>query len=502
MPLARSGPLIRSRRQVTEKQTISGHQIETSAVELDLPETSLKNVSEAGDEKNTLNVQVSNIGEGIATLSSTSLDELNSTFSNTSSGEPDTTLTNISFDELNIMFSNFSLEKENTTFISRADVNPQTTTFSSQWESTKYNSTLPKTEPNNSNFTTENTNWTSYSPSAPPSPVSPSRAALIAMNWYMTLIINPVIGALGILGNIVNCLILNRDGLDKPSNIFLFALAIADVCTLVDSLDVATILSQLPKSIPLGSSFIEYDCHRKWQGEIILNINRVIIGLFTFGVNITSTLCVVITIERLVAIFSPLKFKTLITCTRAWLVVATVSAVYFAQTVILMRKLYFVFGFSSKYQVCLCGSVVRYDDFEMFLDMAVTWIGCGVSLAIITVGSCVILVKIKLIQRNRRHMTSSASSSTSRTTRTLMSVCGVFVVTQVIRFPYAISSQPFEDIYVNLMYTMVVMTTSYINSAVNFVIYVTLNSKFRKIFVAMVGCRKDKKSLKGSNSQG
>ncbi|XP_059167333.1 FMRFamide receptor-like [Physella acuta] len=322
------------------------------------------------------------------------------------------------------------------------------------------------------------------------------------MTWYTTLIINPVIGALGILGNIVNCLILNRDGLKKPSNIFLFVLAIADACALAESLDVAAILTQLPRSIPLGTTYIEYDCNRKWQGEIILNINRVTIGLFTFGVNISSTLCVVITLERMIAIFFPLKFKRLVTRTRAWLVVASISAVYFAHAVILMRKFYFVFGFSPRYQVCLCGCFVRYGEIEIFLDTAVTWIACGVSLAIVTSGSLVILVKIKLIQRNRRHMTSSASSSTSRTTRTLMSVCGVFVVTQLIRFPYAISSEPFQDKNVTLMYIMVVMTTSYINSAVNFVIYVTLNSKFRKIFVAMVGCRNGRNSLKGSNSQG
>ncbi|CAL1532868.1 unnamed protein product, partial [Lymnaea stagnalis] len=302
----------------------------------------------------------------------------------------------------------------------------------------------------------------------------------------MTVVVNPLIGVVGIAGNAVNCAVLRKSGFSKPSNIFLFGLAVADLLGLLPAVDVAFMLTKFPKHIPPGYSYWEYDCTDNRLALFYLNVSRILISLAAFGQNASCCLCVIITIERLIAVFFPLKFTAIVRPKRAWLVVVLLYVFWTVFAFMFARKITFFFTYTAKYKTCLSTFYLDFDDAERLLDTVATWLSCYVSLGIVVISSILIGAKIKMANRRRAKMTSSNSaSSVTRTTQTLMAVCVVFSITQMVRFPYAMFRVSFQDEIAYETYQMALTLTSNLNSASNFVIYVILNNKFRRIFLGL-----------------
>ncbi|XP_059167334.1 histamine H2 receptor-like [Physella acuta] len=323
------------------------------------------------------------------------------------------------------------------------------------------------------------------STTAPP----PYRNIRIILKWYTAVVVNPVIALFGIVGNLLNCAVLKRSGFQKPSNIFLFSLAIADICALLGAMDVFKFLVQFPKHLPLGNNFLEYACAEQWQVEVLLRMSSLNVVISNIGLSTSTCLCVVITLERLLAVFFPLKFAIILTPKRAWIISICVSIFWIGYTSMLFKI--FVFSYLQLSDVTSCAATyyIHLNTDETALDTVMGWFSSYLSLLIIVTGSAAIFFKIASIQRKRLKMTSSVSASSLRTTQTLLTVCSVFGFTQLIRFRYVMFETVFDDVDVEMMYSMVVVTTSYANSAVNFVIYVTLNRKFRTILLRMSGCK-------------
>ncbi|CAL1532869.1 unnamed protein product, partial [Lymnaea stagnalis] len=301
------------------------------------------------------------------------------------------------------------------------------------------------------------------------------------MNWFTIVIVNPILGTVGIVGNVLNCVVLKKSGFNKPSNIFLFGLAVSDVFVLLGAVDVVSILTQFPKRIPLGFSFWEFDCSDARMAVFYLNVKRIVYAFQIVGMNISPCFCVVITLERLVAIFFPLQFSRIIRPRRAWTVVTCSFLFWAGFGAVFVNRFTFVIGYWAQFRSCVCKYALLPNDAEKLFDKIATWFVWYIALGIIILGSVVIFARIKVFSLNRRRMTSSKSASSSRTTRTLLAVCVVFSCTQIVRFPYVMFKLSFSDYDTQGMYVSAMALMSYVNSACNFVIYILLNKKFRTI---------------------
>ncbi|CAL1532870.1 unnamed protein product [Lymnaea stagnalis] len=203
--------------------------------------------------------------------------------------------------------------------------------------------------------------------------------------------------------------------------------------------------------------------------------------------NVSQCMCVVVTAERLVAVFLPFKFRAVVRPRRASIVVCSLYLFWLGATLVYIRKFNFNFRYLSAYQTCVCDYDLKLNGDEVMFDTVCTWIACYVSLAIIIIGSLTIFTKVKSASRRRGKMTSSKTASCSRTTRTLLAVCGFFGCMQIMRLPYTTSSS-FPDRETFMIYFVFVRLASNLNSASNFIIYVILNKKFRKILKTMTCC--------------
>ncbi|KAI8796238.1 G-protein coupled receptor [Biomphalaria glabrata] len=307
----------------------------------------------------------------------------------------------------------------------------------------------------------------------------------VAFHWYLSVIVNPIIGLLGIVGNSINLYVLKRNGLHKPSNVLLYGLAIADICTVATAVDVVGILSQFPMKPGISWGVLEFDCQHTQLASFYLNFMRVMHFFGIFGANVSPCICVLVTLERIVAVFLPLKFASIVRPKRTWALLLSVSILWLAFTIMIISEFRLHYEYLPDYNVCFCYYRIILSETEVEVDVVATWLAFYVSLGIIISGSSLIYVKLKLIGIKRQKLTSSVSAHSSRTTITLLTVCLVFSVTQIIRFPYAMFTLPFESSTSKAMYSMFLETTSYLSSAANFIIYVIMNKKFRIILKSL-----------------
>ncbi|CAL1541713.1 unnamed protein product, partial [Lymnaea stagnalis] len=284
------------------------------------------------------------------------------------------------------------------------------------------------------------------------------------------LVVNPIIGVTGLVGNILSAVVLVKSGLDKSSNILLLALAVADSFCLMGSINFPNLITLFSREI----SFMLYVLAITFQ------------ACYFFGVQVSAAICTLITVERLLAVFYPLHFKTIVTTTRIWMA-AIFAFVFWIPYVVYISSLFnFIFMFLIQLGMVVGLISFTRTDAMIFIEFNLaTPFGKFIPFAVVTVGSILIAVRVAVTRRKRKEMMSSnlkASAKSSRTTVTLLTVCAVFSLTKIVGFLVYILDQSdasFDAQVVRNIFGIVVMTTDYINSSCNFVIYVALNKNFR-----------------------
>ncbi|KAH9502213.1 hypothetical protein Btru_070404 [Bulinus truncatus] len=312
--------------------------------------------------------------------------------------------------------------------------------------------------------------------------------------------VNPVISILGFSANMMSIAILRRSGLRKPSNILLFGLVLADSLNQVTTMNYAQILLQSGpnKRNPALCG---------WQYGRTLNFFLVISRLvFYFCGNLGQYVCtvlpVLITIERILAVFVPLTFRKIVTPKTA------AFSVLFA-FLFWSPWLFFYMSYNEIYYLRISDDGDDYavyitisdrlleimDTFQLLNYYVFDSLESWVPIIFVTVGCVLISIKVHVSLKARRKLAASSAPTSltairwsPRTTRTLLTTCCVFAVTHVVYsfINYQVTSAGMVQYWIlvewmNLLYLL--------NSSSNFFVYITSNKKLLQIILDIVSGR-------------
>ncbi|KAH9523823.1 hypothetical protein Btru_047126 [Bulinus truncatus] len=315
---------------------------------------------------------------------------------------------------------------------------------------------------------------------------SPPQYQLVIFQ-VMKCYVNPVISIIGFSANMFGVAILRRSGLGKPSNILLLGLVVADSMCQLTTMNFAEILELLGPNMA-------YPKLCGWQygpglNYFLLACDVVIIFLGSWGQSVHAALPVLITVERFLAVYTPLTFKQIVTRRATSVIVALTFLAWLpwvgvymsmARVTVQLSKVMF-FDWSSF-------SIDDATPFTIFYYYVSDILSNWFPTAFVVVGCVVIWARVKITMSQRKKLTSGSCEVkwSNRTTRTLLTTCCIFSVTHVIfslanYFTGSVSEM--ESLimmeFMNLVYL--------INASSNFFVYITSNSKLLLIFKQIIG---------------
>ncbi|KAH9500427.1 hypothetical protein Btru_071861 [Bulinus truncatus] len=315
---------------------------------------------------------------------------------------------------------------------------------------------------------------------------------LIKVKWHMVVIVYPLISLFGLVGNIICILVLIKSGLKKPSNVLLTSLCAADSCVLISYINIPFLMSFIPGKRPVYVSAFEFQenvCY------ILYYLTITIQYFTTYGQNLSASIVSLITVERFIAVFYALHFKSIVTTRRVWIVVFIAYAIWTPYAVYTTSLYSFQYKYVSDWDVNLGVISVNINDVSLYIDRSVVVpLGLYVPFCVVTAGSLLIAFRVKLTIRKRQQIVSSTTKSkakSSKSTKLLLTVCAVFSITKI---PYVLTNLDFfngqDPIVVGISFIFVLITVllQTINSSSNFIIYVVMNKKFREIFKTVMTC--------------
>ncbi|CAL1537126.1 unnamed protein product, partial [Lymnaea stagnalis] len=119
----------------------------------------------------------------------------------------------------------------------------------------------------------------------------------------------PVISLLGIAGNVVSMVILIKHGLNRRSNVLIFALAVADTTYLVGINNIPMFIHQA-RADHFGFFYSET------ASMVLYVLYQIFVFLETVGKVVSLLVPVLMIVERFLAVFWPLHVSRLLTARR------------------------------------------------------------------------------------------------------------------------------------------------------------------------------------------
>ncbi|CAG5127164.1 unnamed protein product [Candidula unifasciata] len=313
--------------------------------------------------------------------------------------------------------------------------------------------------------------------------------------------VTPAISIIGIVGNVCSILVLLKQNCKKCSNILLLGLTISDLTYLIGFNSVPKIIYTLSgkQSFPYEASVSE-TLFFFYRIFLIIDYSSGFVGL---------TLPMLITIERLVTVFFPLKVSKIITPRRTIIAISGVFIFWYGNFI------YTMFWFSLSYTYELSGnrSVYMIAHTEVFehdkpavyaINEAWIYLSMRIPSVFTFVGCIIIGIKIKMASDKRREMTGK-NQSMYRTTKTLLAVCVVYTMTCAIAslpaiVPQYVSFSISDETTSNICQVTyhIISTAGCINSSCNFVIYIVFNKNFRDAYKALFS--KSRRRIKATDT--
>ncbi|KAH9496826.1 hypothetical protein Btru_010388 [Bulinus truncatus] len=287
--------------------------------------------------------------------------------------------------------------------------------------------------------------------------------------------IMPPLAVIGIFLNIICAKVLRRDGLDKPSNVFLFALVLADIINILRFMNYGDLVYR----------FGPGNCHYTYE----LNVNVFLFSsdrFFTFldgmGRSVNATVPMVITVERFLAVYFPMTFKLVVTKKSAIIVCLCIYVFWlpWALMVASFQQLS-TDNFNDELGVIVAfggnsDEIIFYFQ-QAVLGMFLAWIPN----IFVCIGCVFVAVKVKVSLRNRSKISARNKQIkwSPRTTRTLLSTCIVFVITHTISasiYHSLLGIMQMSQVTVMTMYTVnMAEFFNFLNCVSNFFIYIASN---------------------------
>ncbi|XP_055872779.1 uncharacterized protein LOC129923895 [Biomphalaria glabrata] len=311
----------------------------------------------------------------------------------------------------------------------------------------------------------------------------------IYIYFVLMCFVKPTVSILGITANIISLLILRLSGLHKPSNILLFSLVIADTLNLFRSINYGAILYWFgPDDVMCGFHY---------SAEVNYFLFYSLIGMQYFhalGEYCSPMFPVLITFERLVAVFKPLTFARIINRKRTIVLVVCAFLIWLPWAMLLPSN--FNIGFVDISQNITYMSPIPSD----FLVQNIFILGKfdanvnqtfsnTLPLIFVTIGSIVLAVKVNIEMKKRKMLTSSQKMSWSpRTTRTLMMTCFFFVIsTSAVTIIAQLDNEIEEEVIYFYLRREIRVLLMQINSSSSLFIYIATNRRFFNIFCGIFG---------------
>ncbi|KAH9509667.1 hypothetical protein Btru_044178 [Bulinus truncatus] len=248
--------------------------------------------------------------------------------------------------------------------------------------------------------------------------------------------VNPPLAILGMAVNGLSMAILRRSGLGKPANILLLALVIADSMNMVTSISVADKLRMFgPVKSKPGYCTWEYD---DANGFIFFTYQSMF-AIGQWGRFVNSNIPVLITVERLLAVYFPVTFKKVVTFRSA--IAACVSAymLWLPYTVFqsYYRQMATVQHPNGKYVSFSTSTEFLRKNFAVIFTFAVTGLEALLSwlpISFVCIGCLFIAIKVKVSIARRRKLSKLKEKQrwSPRTTRTLLTTCLIFAITHTV----------------------------------------------------------------------
>ncbi|KAI8779553.1 G-protein coupled receptor [Biomphalaria glabrata] len=309
--------------------------------------------------------------------------------------------------------------------------------------------------------------------------------------------INPLLSLLGLFINGLCLIILTKSGLRKTSNILLFALVLADSMNMFTNLDFPNRIRLFGpiKSKP-GYCTFEYDTT---MNQFLYVSQQFFIFVGDWGQTISATIPMIITIERILAVYFPVTFTRIVnvksvtaSCGIAyiiWLPYAIVQTFY--------RRLDYI-QLSSGNKVAFITSteflIKNFSILYTFSAYALEALASWGPICFISLGCVLIGIKVYVSISHRRKLTnvSKKHNWSPRTTRTLVTTCLIFVITHTITA--LISMFATVDLKSPLLTFLIVEISAFLNilcCTSNFFVYFLCNDKLSKIFFDLIRTRKN-----------
>jgi hypothetical protein len=319
---------------------------------------------------------------------------------------------------------------------------------------------------------------------------------IFKMSWAFYFVIYPIISIIGIAANVSSVVIISRKGFKISSNILLVALAVSDILFLIGLNNfVRTIIFLSDLQALLFSETINY---------VFYIFYSMFSMFYNIGVSGSMLIPVLITGERVLAVFTPLTFARIVTPIR------TVCVISFITIIIIICSIYNdlvclefkqisvqgvsigVFFYTEQYM-----TDVKNGLYEVFAECFNNMTG-AVPVVLVTVGSVAIGAKVSIINNKRKQLTSggvpttkkqTSQTNVSKTTKTLLSICILYIICSGFGFlvDYAIIStlnarslriilKLFKDLLISA------------NSIGNFIIYVAVNKTLKTTNMRYLRC--------------
>ncbi|KAK6965508.1 neuropeptides capa receptor [Biomphalaria glabrata] len=296
--------------------------------------------------------------------------------------------------------------------------------------------------------------------------------------------ITPAISIFGFVGNILSIIVLVKHGMSKCSNILLVNLSFCNIIYLIS-------FNSIPKIMYEAIWNHEYVGYSKSTCDALFILFTLFtLCDYTFGL-MGMTLPMLITVERLVVIFFPFKFKQLLTPTRTWLIIVCMSFYWLSIFVYSSFWQVLDYSFDSVRNVSIglfTKSTFYNDNPESVAAIQNLMIYTSIIIPpIFTVTGCIVIsIQIKISSAKRKKMTSSMRS-TNRTTKTLLAVCAVYCVSSVVLslplfMPSEYASYDLTDeapSNVGKLFYELANIVSCVQSSSDFIVYIGLNKQFR-----------------------
>ncbi|KAI8767663.1 G-protein coupled receptor [Biomphalaria glabrata] len=306
------------------------------------------------------------------------------------------------------------------------------------------------------------------------------------------LYVEPVVGLLGMIANMLTFAMLVKSGLRKPSNIIIFGLTVADCLLLITPINIIALTGRFLHSKETANYF-GWECSEN-LARLLSTFNRVLTTLHYWGGFAGTGLPVVITLERFIAVFFPMKFASIVTTKRAIVAVVTVWLFWgpWACLSAFVRDFWFT--------VLPNGQAIGYEktsefyihNFYLLYNLnryVFNFLSSIVPVSLVTIGCVLIGVKVKhsYLQRQLIFSAKTKKKPSLKTTRTLMTIALIFATVHGTYFTVtcAMVDQFINDTTFSLVLDEIKMTLVYVCGSCNFFVYVLLNSNFRNILVNM-----------------